>query len=282
MRLLSALTIVVGVLGSGLATPVSLQAEDYKSFADAMRAASNYLREKKFAESQEPLEAALKLAKSDEDKLKAYQALVPAYRLLPELDKMLETQEFVMRHADSRLTRWSASRDVTIFMHQRGKSDWAIEKYEAKLQADPFDPAALGILAAIFRVERKDDPSTPEFERRLKELDRKLATKLAEKLEKEAAGAPRTAAWNWKEAAAAWIEADDKAKAIAAARKSLATGPEERTSLLTFFWRQGLGNVFLKSGEPKEAIVQFEAALAVAPSESHRKEIEKQLAEAKK
>ncbi|WP_425616547.1 tetratricopeptide repeat protein [Anatilimnocola sp. NA78] len=281
MRLLPALLMFACVLGSNLARPSSLPAEDFKSFDDAMRAASKQLREKKYAEAQEPLEAAVKLAKNDEDKLKAYQALVPAYRLLPEVDKMLEAQEFVLRHAESRLTRSFAGRDLAVFLHQRGKSDWAIERYEAKLRDEPFDPAALGILTAIFMRQKKEDPSTPEFERRLKELDRKLATKLAEKLEKEAAAAPRTAAWSWKDAAAAWVEAGDNAKALAAARQSLAKGPEERTSILAFYWRQGLGNVFLKSGEPKEAITQFEAALGLATSDLQRKDIEKQLAELK-
>ena len=59
-----------------------------------------------------PLEAALKLAADDKDRLKAYRALVPSYRLLAEIDKMLEAQEFVIRHTDGKAGRSNAAGDL--------------------------------------------------------------------------------------------------------------------------------------------------------------------------
>src|SRR5205085_854823 len=103
-------------------------------------------------------EAALGLAKVDAQRLKAYQALVPAYRQSSEIDKMLAAQEFIIRHTDRRAGRSIAARDVVSFAFQRGKLDAITERYDAQLQKNPKDPAALSILAAIFTQTKRGDP----------------------------------------------------------------------------------------------------------------------------
>jgi hypothetical protein len=51
--------------------------------------AGRHVRRGDYPAAVAPLEAALKLAKDDGQRMKAYQALVPAYQLLPEIDKLL-------------------------------------------------------------------------------------------------------------------------------------------------------------------------------------------------
>jgi tetratricopeptide (TPR) repeat protein len=259
----------------------SLAAQDYKSYSDAMRAAAPLVRDRQYAAAQTTLEAALALATDDRDRLRAYQAIVPAYRLLPQPDKMYEAQEFVIRHTDRRTGRSLPARDLASFLHQRGQTDAAIARYQEVLKTDPDDIAAVTVLAAIYSQARRDMAKAAEFAERQSALDKKLATEEAERLESDATGAPRTAAAIYKDAAAAWIEAGDKARAVAAVQKSLASPPEERNDQLVYFWRRGLGDALLAAGEPADAILQFEAALKVVAIEGYRKDTEKQLAAAR-
>ena len=103
----------------------------------------------------------------------------------------------------------------------------------------------------------------------------------AEQLEKDADSAPRTGSWHLKNAAVAWLEAGDKPKALAAAKKSAAGAPESRSGILTMQWNEGLGDVFLETGEAPLAIKHFESALASTNQPSLQKRIEKKLAEAR-
>jgi tetratricopeptide (TPR) repeat protein len=255
--------------------------QKYKDYRDAMNAGVRLANNGDHAASIEPLEAALHLATDDAQRLRTTQALIPAYRGLPEIDKMLAAQEFIIRHTERRAGRSLAARDVASFLHQRGKLDVGIEKYDSQLKQNPKDPAALTILAIIFTEAKRNDPRGAELKKRLEELDRDLARQLAEQKEKDASTAPQLAASNLKDAATAWLEAGDKDKALAAAKNAAAGPPEQRTQILTYQWRDSLGDVFLKVGEPKLAIEQFEAALAATDQPGLKKSVEKKLAEAR-
>lgn len=268
------------VLLAALQLPASAQ-EKYKDYRDAFSQGVKLLREKQFAAAQAPLEAALKLASSDDQRKNTYEALVPVYRQLPEIDKMLEAQEFTIPHTERRAGRANAARDLASFLHQRGKTDVAIARYDGKLQKDPKDIVALNVLAIIYTRLKEDDLQGAKYTQRLDEANREIASKLAERLEKEAEAAPQTAAFLLKDAATAWLEADDKPKALAAAKKSAASPPEERTNLLVYYWRDGLGDVFLATGEPALAIPHFEAAIAATTIAGQKQSTEKKLAEAK-
>jgi tetratricopeptide (TPR) repeat protein len=264
-----------------LLTPAILTAQDsYKTFDEAFSAGVKLIRDQQFAAAQAPLEAALKLTADDKSRLKAYQALVPAYRQLPEIDKMLEAQEFVIRHTERRAGRSIAAGDLASFLHQRGKTDAAIARYEGALKTDAKDVAALCVLATIYTRIKRDAQRGPDFTKRLEAADKELAGQLAQRLENDAETAPRIAASILKDAATAWLEAGDKAQALAAAKKSLASLPEDRSELLVFYWRDGLGDVLLATGEQAEAAKQFEAALAVVKIDGYRIATEKKLAEA--
>jgi tetratricopeptide (TPR) repeat protein len=278
-RILSLAGIVLLVAAVGT-SPAGAQ-DKYKNFDDAMSQGARLIRDMQFAAAQEPLEAAVKLAPDDKSRLRAYQALVPAYRLLPEIDKMLQAQEFILRHTPQRAGRSLAARSLASFLHQRGKTDLAVERYEKALAADPKDVAALAVLTTIFTQIKRDRQRGPELTAKLESLDRELAAKHAAQLEADAETAPRTAASIYKDAATAWIEAGDKAQALAAVKKSLASLPEERGGQLVYHWRRGLGDALLAAGEPAQANEQYEAALADVTIDGYRKDTEKQLAEAK-
>jgi tetratricopeptide (TPR) repeat protein len=269
----------IAAFGGLIASPTS--AQEYKSYNDAMRAAAPLMRDRQYAAAQAPLEAALALAADDADRLRVYQALVPAYRLLPQADKMYEAQEFVIRHTDRRTGRSLPARDLASFLHQRGLSDAAIARYNAVLKQNPDDIAAVTVLAAIYSQSRRDMAKAAEFAERQSALDKKLASEHAERLESDAESAPRTAASIYKDAAAAWIEAGDKARAVAAVKKSLANAPEARNDQLVYFWRRGLGDTLLAAGEAADAIPQFDAALKVVAIDGYREDTEKQLAAAR-
>jgi tetratricopeptide (TPR) repeat protein len=274
-------TVAFSILVIALATTSLVAQDKNREFEEALREGTKLLADMQFAAAQAPLEAALKLAPDDQARLRVYERLVRPYRQLPEIDKMVEAQEFIIRHSERRLQRASASRDLANFLHQRGKTDETIARYDARLKADPKDVAALSVLETIVTRIKRDRQRGPGLTERLGILDRELAGKLAARLEEDAKTAPQTAAAIYKDAASAWIEADEKAKAVAAAQKSLASLPEERSDLLVFYWRNGLGEVFLAAGEPAQAIPQFEAALKVVTVDGYRKDTEKKLAEAK-
>ena len=257
-------------------------AAEYKTFSEAFSQGNKLLRDMQYAASQEPLEAALKLATDDDQRKNTYQALTRAYRLLPEPDKMLEAQDFIIRHTDKHAGRSNAARDVVSFLHQRGKLDAGVERYEAQLKKNPDDPAAVTILAEIHARHRKDSKLAATYKERREKLDRELAEQLAARLEKEAEAEPETASWNLKDAAHAWLEAGDKDKALAAAKRSAAAQPERRSPILSFYWHEGLGQAFQQAGDPKSAILQYELAIPLAPSQIHIDQTQKKLAEVQK
>lgn len=256
-------------------------AEEYKSFEEARNAGFRLARNQQFAEAQAPLEAALQLAPDDKTRLDIYQALVSVYRVLPEIDKKLEANEYVMRHSERRAGRSLACRDLVSFLHQRGKLDVAIERYEAQLQKEPKDVAALGILTEIYKRPKANARKAEEFGARREAVERDLARAAAERTEKAAEASPASLASQLKDAAQLWLEADDKAQAVATAKRSASSPPEVRSELLAYYWRDGLGDVFLNAAEPKLAVAQFEAALKVVKIEGQRKSTEKKLALAK-
>ena len=265
---------------AALVPPASGQ-EKYKTFREALREGSRLVREKQLAAAREPLEAAVKLAADDGERRDAYELLVPVYRELPEIDKMLEAQEFRIAHNERRAGRANAARDLASFFHQRGKTDVAIARYDGRLQKDPKDIVALQVLQIVYTRVKSDPELGPKYTQRLDEANREIATKLAERLEKDAEAAPQTAAYLLKDAATAWLEADDKPKALATAKKSAASPPESRSELLLFYWHDGLGDVFVATGEPALAIPHFEAAIAATNIAGQKTATGKKLADAK-
>lgn len=88
--------------------------------------------------------------------------------------------------------------------------------------------------------------------------------------------------FHFKEAAVAWLKAQDKQKALITARTAIAGPADMRTDLLPHSWHRHLGEVFLATGEYRLAIEQLEKAIAKATVEGYKRECEKKLEEARK
>ena len=257
-----------------------LAQEEYKSADEAYREGVKRINARQESESIAPLEAALKLAPDDAYKARVYEALQRGYRTLPEVDKMVEACEFLIARAETPLRRSSAARGLVSFLFQRGKLDYAVERYEKQLAANADDVTALVVLAQLYERTRRNAERAAELSARLAVLEKQRARARAEKLEQDAGFAPQLAGVYWKDAALAWLDADDKARAKAAAEKALAAGADARSDLLTFYWHRQLGDVFLAVGDPKQAIPQFKAALERTTIEGHIKDCRAKLAEA--
>ena len=158
----------------------------------------------------------------------------------------------------------------------------AIARYEAALKTDAKDAAArCRARRDLCADEARRVRAVASIAKQREAADKHLASLSLPSGSRRTPNAPRTAASILKDAAAAWIEADDKPRALEAAKKSLASLPEIGTSCWSISGGGGLGDVFLAAGEPAQAIPQFEAALAVVKIDGYRKDTEKQLADAK-
>lgn len=260
------------------------KAEDFKTAREARAEAAKHLREKDYAKSQQPLEAALALTPETDSKERVdiYRALLPAYRLLPESNKMQEAVEYIEANSDSATERKLIARDFANFLKQRGKSDWAAAHYEAELKSDPKSPTALAVLTTIY-AEGNDEKKArgSKLATELKTLDHERAVKKAEALEKSADDDPTSAATAWKDTAKAWLEADDKARAKAAVEKSMKAFPEKRSSILGMYWHEGLGDVFMQLDDGASAALRYEEAIGLASSAPLKNPLRIKLAKAK-
>lgn len=292
----------VAIVASLLATTPT-GAQQYSTVDEALRAAQPLLQEMRYAESQAPLEAAIKLAKDDATRTKVYRALMPAYRLLPEIDKMLEAGEFIIEKSDREAERSLTRSSLLSFLRERGKADAAIARYDQRLMKNRRDATALVILAAIQSDLKKSPGRSAELleefasvqGKQPENLDPRLAAELAQNYVaagKHEKGAklyeliaprdPATSAWHMKEAATAWLKGGDRVKAVAAAKQSAAGPPEERSMQLTYYWHRALADVFLDANEPGLAVPHYEQAIERTKSPLSIKDCQAKLAEAKR
>ena len=240
------------------------------------------IRLKNFKDARQPLEDAFKSATIERTKMNAAEALVLVCRETSDVNGYLMAADYVISHSERKAGRSLHSRQVCGFLHFQGKEDEAIQRYEKQLIENPDDLAALNILAFIYeRSNRVNKPRAKELNEKLSALNKAIATGHAQRLEAEAAQKADLAAWNLKDAAQFWIEAEEPLSALAAANASITAAPEARSQLLTMQWREGLGDIFLQVKEPQLALEQFEAAVKSAPEGILRTNVEKKVAQSR-
>lgn len=288
------------VLALALAAPAFAQSK-YKDYQDAYTQGANHVRAGRLADAREPLEAAAELAKTDREKLDARRALLVPYRELQEIGPMQSAAEYIFAHGDQAAEQSLTRTTLLTFINKRGKLADAVAGYEARLKKAPDDRVALYVLTEAYgRYQNKPEAAAAAGEK-LIAVEAKLKVKPyaishaeiarqmvlakrykdgAELFEKLAPLDPTMEAWNLKEAAVAWQKADDKAKALAAAKKSAGL-VEKRNDQLAYFWRRGLGDTFLALGEPAAAVPQYEEALTKTKIAGYVKDTQAKLAEAK-
>lgn len=275
----------------------------YQTADEAFGVGAAHYNARNFAASRTPFEAALKMAPDDAFRVRVYEALLASYRQDGTPDNMVAACEYIIAHTDQAAKQSLTRRGLLNFLHERGKIDEYAVRHEAILQKDPQQRLSLFMLSELYAQVKRDPQRAAAMTERLAALDRasgkpqdiQQAAQLAAQYVKS--GKPKEgaalyeqiapqdaklAAWHWKEAALAWLAAGQKDKALAAAKKSAAAAPEARSELLTHYWRRGLGDVFLKAGEPKLAIPEYEAAIEKTSIDGYRKDCQKSLDEARK
>lgn len=266
------------IVGCWLAfATTALVGQEYKTVQEARAEAAKHLRSRNFAAAQAPLEAALKLTPEfdKKERVEIYRTLMSSYRQLGEPDKMIEAVEYILANSESQAERSIIGGDFVSFMHQRGKTDQSVSRYEERLKRDAKDTAALTILSIIYSRVRDDKKARgQELQESLKQLNAELATAKAEKLATTADKVADAAASNWKDVAKAWLEAGKKDQARLAIDRSRTATPEARSTILTMFWHDGVGDVLAELGETGDAVKEYEAAIASAPSDVLKKPIQ--------
>ncbi len=282
------------------APPASAQAT-YATAEAAYNVGVTFINDGNLASAREPLEAALKMAKTDAYRLKVNRTLMIPYRELQEIEPMQTATEYILTNSEQAAERSLSRRALLSFIHRRGKLDVALKDYVERAKKTPEDWALLYVLTDAYATYKKDPAKSVEYGEMLIAAEKKQGKKqdlpelalLAQQYvkadqPKEAAAlfetiAPldkKLEAWHLKEAAAAWLKAGDKTKAVDAAKKSTAATPEKRDVLLAYFYHRGVGDVFLNSGEPALAIPQYELAIKVGTIDGYLKDTRVKLLEA--
>ncbi len=254
---------------------------EYRSAKDAYNAGAKLHAMRRFAECQAPFEAALQLSQDNTFKVRVYRALMSSYRQLPEIDKMLEATDFIFEHGTSAVEKSLVARSLTSFVHERGKTAAAVKTYEAQLEKNPKSKPALYALTEIYRRAEPNSTRRTELLEVLKEVQKQDEAKLAANFEALAIQEPQLASVHWKDAAAAWIRADDRKKALAAAQNAEAAGPDNRNDLLTHFWHKGMGDIYMDLDQPKQAVPHLELAIKKTTIAGYIKACEEQLTKAR-
>lgn len=307
VRSIWGLTIAAGLFLGGLLAPVAAGAQEkpaskYKNANEAYSAGAKFYNERNFAAAEEPFEAAFQLSDDPKQKLRIQKALMESYRLSKEIDKMTGAVEYVITHSDQAAEQSLVRRSFLSFVHQRGRTDDVVKRYEEQLKKEPENRTALFLLSEIYVELKKDPKRGAELVEKLAAVDKKsgkpvsvlqqaqlaqqyVAAKKfkegAELFEKIAPDDEKLAAWHWKEAAAAWLKAGEKGKALDAAKKSLGAKPEGRSEQLAYFYHKGVADVLLDAGEAKLAVPQYELALTLTKIDGYLKECKEKLAKAK-
>lgn len=299
LEILMGTFLLVVAAGMGKPTHVLAQAEKYQTAEEAYRVGAAFFSTKNYAAAQEPLEAAVRLAKDKALQVKIYRALMIVYRQEKGTEKMIEAAEFILDNSSNAAERSLTRRAYLSFAYQRAAIPDLISRYEKQLKTNPNDRTALFLLTEIYSKTRENPERAAELIERLAKLEQgadqpldvrtsaqlaqqyvkaKKFVEGAELFEKIAPLDESLAAWHWKEAAVAWKLAGEKSKALAAARESADSSPEKRSELLTHFWHRALGEVFLEAGDPKSAVPHLEQAIASTNIEGYKKSCEEKLA----
>lgn len=295
-------TLILSLAVLAVVVPRGSAQTKYADYQDAYNQGANHVRAGRLAQAREPLEAAAGLAATAREKLDARRALMTPYRELQEIEPLQRAGEYILANSDQAAERSLTRGGMLAFFNKRGKLDDAVKGYEERLKKSPEDRVVLFVLTEAYgRYRNKPDLSADAGEK-LIALEEKQKIKPdvlgraevarqmvlakryqtgAELFEKLAPLDKTVEAWNYKEAAQAWLKAGDKPKALAAAKKSAAAPPEKRSDLLAYFWRRALGETFMGLDEPKTAVGHFEQALKLTTIDGYVKDTQKKLAEAK-
>jgi tetratricopeptide (TPR) repeat protein len=273
-------TLAFALLAASLAATV-LPAQPPKEAEAAYSEGVKHVTAREFKEAIEPLERALALAPDDSYRVKAYRVLARVYRTLPGPEKMAQACEFLLRHSDQLTERRTTAASLAAFYSQRGLADAQLKRYSEMYDKDNDDYAALAMTSELAKVTRAEKATAEAYRDRHMKAERMLAGTMAAAQEELAGKEKAQEAWCWKEAAVLWVAAGDRPRALAAAAKAEAAGPEKR-DLLTHFWHAQLGDVYADGGKYAEAVKHFEKALEATTIKGYQDTCRLKIEDAKK
>lgn len=285
----------------------------YSSAEEAFRVGAAFHNARSYKNSRVPLETAIRMTQDEDLRLKAYRALLPAYREIPEFEPFQSAAEYIVTHSHQSAERSLVRNAFLSFAFNRGQMDNLTKRYEEILKKDPNHYTAVYILSEIYRsgdknpqraielmkqlekLEKKKDPATSDkamstadqlnyarekaklASQYVKSKDYKKAAKIYEEI---APTDPTTRAWNLKEAASAWMKDNNRTEAARLANLAAEAEPEKRNDQLTHFFHRNLGDLFLQLDQPKKAIPHFEIAIQKTNIDGYIKGTKSSLAEA--
>jgi hypothetical protein len=287
---------------------------EFRSAEEAYRVGVAYYNSRNYKASRLPFEAAVRLAKDDAMRLKAYQALLPAYREVPEFEPFQTAAEYIIANSPQSAERSLTRRAFIAFAYNRGQIDNLVQRYEGMLNQEKNNYLAVSMLADLYTDAKRNPQRSIELLKQLEKLEAKKnpvaadqkstdANKVrvamekgklaqqyvqardyrkAAKLYEEIAPLdPSTQAWNLKEAASAYLKDGNKREAARLAAAADAAPPESRNDLLVHFFHRNLGDIFMQLNQPKKAVPHFEIALEKTNIEGYVKDTRASLEEAK-
>jgi tetratricopeptide (TPR) repeat protein len=273
---------LIASLLAGLAAQASAFQARASREADAAYAEGvKHVNTRAYKDALGPLERALSLAPDDAYRLKVYRALVPAYRTLAGPEKMGEACEFILRHSDQLTERRTIAASLSEFYHQRGLTDAQLKRYRELYEKDKADYDAVAMLSELSRRARLETAAAETDRKRYQEAERGLAGRFAAAQEELAGKDKAQEAWRWKEAAVLWVAAGGRPRALAAAAKAEAAGPEKRETLV-HYWHAQLGDVYADGGKYAEAVKHFEKAVAATTIKGYQDTCRLKLEDARK
>mgnify|MGYP002623766431 FL=1 len=253
----------------------------YNSADEAWRDGARLYNARRYAEARAPLEAAFELSDDTKFKVRVSRALMEPYRQLPDIGSMLETVDYIFEHGDSAVEKSLVARSLSSFARERGKDAEVVQIYESRLKQDPRSRPALYILSDIYKRVQPNPKRQAEVAAVLKDVERGDEAQLAKSLETRAGEQPEQAATHWKDAAAAWLRAEERDKSLAALAMAEKVGPELRNDLLAHFWHRGMADTYLALERAKEAIPHYERAIEKTTIEGYLKACREQLEKAR-
>ena len=290
--------------------------QKFRSADEAFRVGIAFYNSKNFQAARAPLEAALQLADDDEFRLKVYEALLPAYRDIPEFEPFQTAAEFIITHSPRDAQRSLTRRAFLSFAFNRGQLDNLIKRYEDRLAKERNDKTAVYILSEIYSATSKNPRRAIELLEQLAKLQaaekqpadgRKTPTEtsaMSAKMTREKANLarqysqakqyrraaeiyeeiapldPTTCAWNIKEAAAAWLKDGNKEQALRLALQADQAAPEARNEQLAHFFHRNLADVLMAVGRPDKAVRHYRTALEKTKLEAYLKDTQASLQQA--
>ena len=222
------------------------------------------------------------MAPDDKFRLKVYEALLPAYRQLGEIDKFVEACDFLIAKSPTAVRSnpspaalcWGSSSNAASStsgrpLRRRPEEGSAgphgpVRAERTVQPAKPNPSRAAELIERLAKIDQNSDQPANVLQSANLAMQYVKAKKYREGAELYETIAPMDqtlAAWHWKDAAAAWLLLGQKDKALAAAKKSDESPPEQRNDLLAHFWHRNLADVFLATGQAKLAIPHYEQAI---------------------